>query len=152
MRMDSEASTIGFWGSGSEHLHQEHQSPGTNCQLHWVISHTHRRYLEPGSPRSFSTFVSVQVPHLAGWYLLWQPSLGSSLTHLRPHPVHWQVVSLYPLPPLEGATGPLLTAHSRLGRLCPALPPESVLHKHSVSISTEIANTLKQFIHTKEKI
>ena len=137
MRMDSEASTIGFWGPGSEHLHQEHQAPGANCQLHWATSHTSRVSGARLTPLLLHLRVCPGAPSRWMVFAVTAKSLGSSLTHLCPQPSPLGRVSLYPLPPLEGATGPLLTAQSRLGLLCPAwtspvLPPFCT---HSVSLS-----------------
>lgn len=137
--MDSEASMIGFWGSGSEHLHQEHQAPwdplsaplGHLTHITGIWSQAH--------PAPFSTSVSVQVPHLLD--SIFCDSQESWVLFDSPLPLQ-QVVSLTHCPHWRRPHSPLLAAHYHLGLLVlrgrlPALPPESVLHKHSVSIFTK---------------
>ena len=94
------------------------------------LPHTHHGCLEPGSPGSFSTFASVQVPHLAGWlFAVTAKNLGSSLTHLCPQPSPLGRVSLYPLAP-SSLPSPAWASCVLHGRL-----PSSLHSAHSVSLS-----------------
>ena len=121
MRMDSEASTIGFWGPGSEHLHQEHQAPGANCQLHWATSHISR----VSGARLTRLLLHLRICPGAPsrWMVICCNSQESRVLFDSPLPSTQSTGKGVTLP-----TGPLLTAQFRLGLLCPAwtspvLPP-----------------------------